>query len=71
MAKASSMKDMQTVAAVKFIKIRPCKAIAGKKVTMIQTEETFAKRPVLRAWPACDFPFFPSSLGKLAEKLQS
>lgn len=38
--------------------------VIEKKKTLVKTEETFAKRPVLQAWPTCDFFFFPSSLSK-------
>lgn len=49
---------MWNVLAVKSVRSMPCKAIGKKKKKLIKTEETFAKRPVLWTWPACDFFFF-------------
>ena len=66
MGKASSIKDRRNVLAVKSVKTMPCKARGEKKKkkTLRKTEEIFAKRPILWAWPTWDFFFFLSSLSK-------
>ena len=68
MGKASSIKDRQNELAVKSVRTMPCKAIGKKKKkTLRQTKEIFAKRPILWAWPTCDFFF--SIITQQAQKI--